>query len=1059
MPNAQLSVASGHLVSDSVIDVQSYDIRSEAWGNPTSMSYSDRPYLLTCDCTIDPSEYWTISKVGDGDVYLEDSYYYLTTAQSGEASIKKELLENQDLFSIVIKFRAVALNINEPTSYNSGGFRLAYYSGTKCVYIIWTEGKISIVNGATGVNVVSTDCYPTEMPEYRIDFDKVNHVVTVYRDGEEILSDSTVWITDATNENNILLGVKGWGSEITSVVNIDYIYGFRGYKFSGYASDGFKYTNGVKDSPDDIASWQNISGVFPTVAFLILSSGGLDIIDAQDNSLWMRFETGSDYVLDGGMKCISAANGVISIGTETGGIRIIDMRNDAFFVIGTSEQESTTSDFSERNDTISWSSYNDVTVGNAHIRCIHMRIYDNIEYIAAGNVYVDLITNDRTTGNNYSSKNNLYTPISGDAHIDAIHLSGGFDILKVDAAMLPIMIIALGGDTAAEHRDLNIIWYKHAYDTISADNFTMTYLEHMGAYQKIGWLPANVGKFYVHKICTIENLYNSIGALLSTDQGVILLELNHACSHGEHYGPYIYSDAPNRTFPWNEWNVSYYIVPTRGVITFDIDTQYSDRDRKLRLGHHLWPQATHFSTVFELRWYGSGADEKNDYMRIYHKISDGTTRYWNATSGTWVDSEPAYNDWVFYNGGDRIVVKITYSDTTFKIAIYQSDGITLIEESSELTLTSETDKALVMPRSITYRMIGAGIILKNYDVTVTDSELCGDIDGDNPVASVVSDNARFTNMRRVLPNTTDTQALWRFDGARYVSDSDKYFYTIHDQSGNSLDLTLSSSSSVKQISKTRHGMGGICFQEEWIIPSGYSIPSSGSIEWIGRRASNIANDSTEQLLTLFRLGSKAVNIYCLMPFGTVETSLTGHSTLIGHRVYVIYYKDNSNFEVLNTHRLYNGGIFRNGTESYGYGLMYIVVTWDSSGDIKLYHNGRLVDSTSISSIGALNSTGGALGHCIKTDYCPTNVIGESSYVKKMPYQVRLSNTIMSADNVRSRWSELHSRNGIIGVATTGTDAGVCLFNWNAMSFLRQYNDASTPALSSTSLVDIDGDVL
>jgi len=70
---------------------------------------------------------------------------------------------------------------------------------------------------------------------------------------------------------------------------------------------------------------------FPEKAYLIATDEGLDIIDAVDNSLWMRFKANisGDYNMLFGPKSVFALNGKIYASTYGAGLTVIDFINDS----------------------------------------------------------------------------------------------------------------------------------------------------------------------------------------------------------------------------------------------------------------------------------------------------------------------------------------------------------------------------------------------------------------------------------------------------------------------------------------------------------------------------------------------------------------------------------------------------------------------------------------------------------------------------------------------------------------------------------------------------------
>lgn len=90
-----------------------------------------------------------------------------------------------------------------------------------------------------------------------------------------------------------------------TVMDDDAFFNPTGLQFSGFAYDGFLYSNGVRVSPAQTASWyaegpgaaRGALATFPTVAVAVVSGGSLTILDATSGSLvpWMVFYYGDTF--------------------------------------------------------------------------------------------------------------------------------------------------------------------------------------------------------------------------------------------------------------------------------------------------------------------------------------------------------------------------------------------------------------------------------------------------------------------------------------------------------------------------------------------------------------------------------------------------------------------------------------------------------------------------------------------------------------------------------------------------------------------------------------------
>ncbi len=134
--------------------------------------------------------------------------------------------------------------------------------------------------------------------------------------------------------------------------------------FEGGSSNGLWRISGRNSEPN-----------FPERSYIIAGTKSIDIIDANDSSLWMRFPTDRSFLwYDPNVRpsCIYAEDGRIYVGQDShnGGLSIIDFRNDQIRLIGTDLAEDPIAHWrlDEDSGTIAYDSsgndYNGVLLGD-----------------------------------------------------------------------------------------------------------------------------------------------------------------------------------------------------------------------------------------------------------------------------------------------------------------------------------------------------------------------------------------------------------------------------------------------------------------------------------------------------------------------------------------------------------------------------------------------------------------------------------------------------------------------------------------------------------------------
>jgi len=204
--------------------------------------------------------------------------------------------------------------------------------------------------------------------------DKGGFQWSALRDGYALLDNAAPDYTDATtdSDSNYHLPKKEVnGAFVYDSLGEDWASPTR-VSLTGYASDGFRYTNGVKDSGPVVAPWssETLSSVrgsgssFPSLALIVWSVDYITIFDATDIQtdlkMWMRFNTGSGLMAQDTVLSVSMSNGVMAIvaSEDRDGVMLVDFKGDTGFntghFISSSNHYRWDSDITTRNTSGHW---------------------------------------------------------------------------------------------------------------------------------------------------------------------------------------------------------------------------------------------------------------------------------------------------------------------------------------------------------------------------------------------------------------------------------------------------------------------------------------------------------------------------------------------------------------------------------------------------------------------------------------------------------------------------------------------------------------------------------
>jgi len=175
---------------------------------------------------------------------------------------------------------------------------------------------------------------------------------------------------------------------------------------------------------------------FPRHAYLILTDTSLEIIDAEQQKLWMRFEEGSDNMLpDGDHYAVWAVNGSVYVASSTR-LSIINFVTDSAGYINATDDYTTTSTIASRNDEVSWTAGSGEPIANNACRDVSVALIGSIPFIAVatdagvsvinsltGTVhdYYDVATTDDTVSVMLLSDGTLYYTNATDGDLEIFY--------------------------------------------------------------------------------------------------------------------------------------------------------------------------------------------------------------------------------------------------------------------------------------------------------------------------------------------------------------------------------------------------------------------------------------------------------------------------------------------------------------------------------------------------------------------------------------------------------------------------------------------------------------
>jgi hypothetical protein len=136
-------------------------------------------------------------------------------------------------------------------------------------------------------------------------------------------------------------------------------------------------------------SWHVEKGDFPDIVYLIVTDEGLDIVNAADNTLWMKFTSAVDNVIDGdsAIDAVFALNGIIYcskgvVSSVHGGLVEIDFVNDVINNPRDTSHYTYDSNIADRNAASGYTGSIGPGLKSSQVKAIHGARIDGDDFIA-----------------------------------------------------------------------------------------------------------------------------------------------------------------------------------------------------------------------------------------------------------------------------------------------------------------------------------------------------------------------------------------------------------------------------------------------------------------------------------------------------------------------------------------------------------------------------------------------------------------------------------------------------------------------------------------------------
>ena len=197
---------------------------------------------------------------------------------------------------------------------------------------------------------------------------------------------------------------------------------------------------------------------FPQKAYLVATDDGLNIIDAGDNSLWMRFGAVSGAQLPVGCKEVYALNGKIYLATSDG-LYVIDFVNDNSIRYDTIGLAVSDRPIAERNNVNIYSTQdNSLSLIDSVVNDVHAAVIDDETYIAvATDGGVSVINENKATVSHFERDDQT----GEDVDIQSVYLTNSGDLYLIHDDNTGVTQNVISVYYKAHQDTSDLLWAEH----------------------------------------------------------------------------------------------------------------------------------------------------------------------------------------------------------------------------------------------------------------------------------------------------------------------------------------------------------------------------------------------------------------------------------------------------------------------------------------------------------------------------------------------------------------------------------------------------------------------
>ena len=324
------------------------------------------------------SDLWKLSGDFDIRVYLDETSYY--NEYRGKVSSGLTLsIDDSNKYRISKYWDGTIL-----------GYRSSYVLGSELKYFGWTDN--GVIDATVGEDSVTC--------------------LRLVREGDVVSS----YVSTPNGFSQVGSSVSGtiWGQDTDVEVEIEteqyntYKVDFLGFTVSGTLDSPLSFSSGYRGGP----------GEFPERSLVVVDDLGMSVINEEDKSLWMRFDSGSSNMFRNTSAQVSATEGKIYYSSAEG-VFCLDFVQDRAINYQSGQTLQSISNIAARNYGTSFYYFDTNTfVPNNAVLDLSAKKVDGAEYLAVATVSgIGLLVNDEGKSESTPSGNVQGTYISDDGRL------------------------------------------------------------------------------------------------------------------------------------------------------------------------------------------------------------------------------------------------------------------------------------------------------------------------------------------------------------------------------------------------------------------------------------------------------------------------------------------------------------------------------------------------------------------------------------------------------------------------------------------------------------------